>query len=396
MVLLVMHPSMSTYFAVMTCTRSWARVYWLKHFRTKIITLKLQIFGTHNIDAWQAQFDALPEEQKDIYAEPKYVICVAEYYGYIPEAVCYGDDDAFVLYPYFKRSLENLNFFRESSYEEKLYDIVASWYFGGPYIKAGNQQVDQLVKKYLSTFNDYCVQNGIIAEFVRYDPNLFNHEPFEDFLSVEENRQTVYVDLTQSDDEIWKDFRSSCQRSIKKARKNLTMGEDNSIEAIRQFYAIYDSEMRRKDAPPHSYFTFDFLKDIMAVNDEMRLLLAYDNEKIIGGFMVAGGYGIAHHYLSASDPEYWSLRVNNLMFYSAIMDSKEAGYHTFDFQGGPDGVYRFKENYSSTRRTFYIAKVVHDQKQYDELTAMARDYYDQDADTIDSGFFPAYRQYEGL
>ena len=55
-------------------------------------------------------------------------------------------------------------------------------------------------------FSKYCKDTGIVSEFIRFDPNLNNHTYFNDLMPITQNRHTVFIDLKQSKEDIWKNI----------------------------------------------------------------------------------------------------------------------------------------------------------------------------------------------
>ncbi|MBW2005493.1 MAG: hypothetical protein JRI72_13005 [Deltaproteobacteria bacterium] len=75
------------------------------------------------------------------------------------------------------------------------------------------------------------------------------------------NRETVYIGLTKTTDEIWADFSSANRRAIRKAEKanfEIHVTDNNDSCRWKQFHKIYSSEMLRKGAPTHLYFSLPF------------------------------------------------------------------------------------------------------------------------------------------
>ena len=105
--------------------------------------------------------------------------------------------------------------------------------------------------------------------------------------------------------------------------------------------------------------------------------------EIIGGFISAHRARMAHHYLSAVRQDQWDKRPNNLLFTEVLRHFFEKKYKLFDFQGGREGVFRFKKNFSSHQDQFYVTTCIYDKTRFDELTMRAGEQA--------SHYFPPYR-----
>ena len=349
---------------------------------------KLRIYHTDEkgFHEWKNYYSRLL--QKGIYHSPEYIKLLEEHYQNEAELFVFGDDENFVYYPYIKQCLSDLLFLKEDQINVKgYYDIVSSWYYGGPLIKAEKTQ-ERLFHDFFDAFNDYAAKNGIITEFIRFDANLRNYELYPPGYALFD-RETVYVHLTQTLQAIWADFSTANRRAIRKAMQNgFQVHETDITDETRwtKFFDIYQSEMRRKNAPKHLVFPISFFFKLKEELSGASILLTIERDGVCcGGFIIVFEGEFAFHFLSATSPEYWPERVNNLLFYHAILWAKENGYSVFDFMGGREGVFKFKSNFSSSRNKLYVAKVVHNQDLFEKLS--------HGVETDRLSFFPSYRFY---
>lgn len=352
-------------------------------------SVKILHTAEKDFDKWKDYYKRL--DKKGIYHSPEYIKFLEKHYDDEAELFVYGDEENFVYYPYFKRRLDKLSFAdKYDSNLSELYDIISSWYYGGPLFSSSNQSYHkELARNFVDSFHRYCMDINVISEFIRFDPNLENHLTFNDLLEVKQNRHTVYVNLNKGKEEIWRDLKGSNRRNINNARKaGVEIVESRSEVDIKLFAEIYNEEMLRKGAPSHLFFSIDFFVHLLkGLSSGFSLLKIEYNNKVIGGFIIAYGDNMAHHFLSASLPEYWRYRVNNLLFYEAVLWAWNANLSTFDFQGGRTNVLRFKENFSSLRKTFYTASVIYNNDIYNELCGIGKEVSSLEG----RNSFPEYR-----
>jgi hypothetical protein len=308
-----------------------------------------------------------------------------EYENECAELFVYGNEDAFVYYPYIRRSLDGLSYSVEAVDNLSEYsDIVSSWYYGGPILSDAADE--SAAAEFVTAFTDHCEDTGIIAEFIRFDPNIENHAEF-DTLEPEFNRQTVPIDLTQSKETIWERYEDRNQRAIKQAKDSaLEIEREHDARDLEQFHEIYSDAMEARDAAEHYRFTLGYFQRLLETSLFSLVVARYEDE-LVGGFIIAHDDTYSHHYLSASDPDYWDYRVNNLMYHEAVQYMHDTGRDVFDFQGGRPGVFKFKKGFSPDRGEFYISKQIHIPEVYEEMVDAAS------AAGIDTetGYFPAYR-----
>jgi serine/alanine adding enzyme len=340
------------------------------------------------LDAWERWFDRLDAGP---YHAPEYLELLAgdfEHDSERPELFVYGDEDEFVYYPYIRRDLTDLPFAETALENSAAYsDIVSSWYYGGPLVSA--EADESLTTEFADAFGDYCAEEGIVSEFVRFDPNRGNHELF-DVLEPEFNRETVHVDLTKSKQRIWDEFEKRNRNAIRQAQEtDLVVEQTTDTADYEGFYDIYTNAMEAMDASDHYRFPFSFFEDLFRRDDLSTLTVARYDGTVVGGAIAVHDDRLAHDYLRASNPDYWDMRVNNLLCYEMLMEMRRQGRDRFDFQGGRPGVFKFKKGFSTEGRgEFYIARRTHLPEIYEQLTDAATE---RGIDT-DTGYFPAYRE----
>ncbi|WP_373031371.1 GNAT family N-acetyltransferase [Sulfurovum sp.] len=347
--------------------------------------MKTHILGSsvNELSKWNFYFDKIAN--KSIYHDPYYIKSLEGVIGDSAELFVLETDGSTIYYPYFKKSINKLSLFlRSPNTNVELFDIVSSWYYGGP-IASTPSPSKSLLDCFHLEFSRYCANNNIISEFIRFDANIKNYK-FYNKDNVEFNRETVCVDLRKSKNEILNNTSSANRRALRKSKKMGYVIRDVSCEddnSWRQFWEIYNSEMKRKKAPKHLFFKLDFFIKIRSLGDrKVKLLVAEKDSKMTGGFIVVFDENYAFHFLSASNPDHWDGRVNNLMFTEALFWAQRHGCLVFDFMGGRLGVFKFKKNFSSLRAKFYTYKAIHNSLVYNELCEQSPD---------GTGFFPAYR-----
>jgi len=344
-------------------------------------------FTANDSDAWQEWFNRL---EVGPYHSPTYLNVLAgnfEYNSERAELFVYGDTDGFVYYPYIRRDLTNLPFIDDALPDHEVYsDIVSSWYYGGPILSADADP--SLAEEFVDAFADFCTEEHIVSEFIRFDPNRRNYKTF-DALDPTFNRETVHVDLSKDETTIWDEFEKRNRNAIRQAQQTALVVEPTTDSAdYKAFYNIYTNAMEAKNASEHYRFPFTFFEQLLATDLSTLIVARYGGE-VVGGSVVVHNDRIAHDYLRASNPDYWDIRVNNLLCYETMMEMRDRGLERFDFQGGRPGVFKFKKGFSTEGRgKFYIAKRTHLSDVYDRLTEAAAD---SGIDT-DTGYFPAYRK----
>lgn len=343
------------------------------------------------IPEWIHYYNLL--ESKGIYHRPEYIKVLERFSGHSAE-LCILEEDThcFMYYPYFRRNLENLPFAQHCDFPISEYsDIDSSWYYGGPLLRLERREDEAgLIRSFVEAFSNYCHESKIVSEFIRFDPNLENHLHFKRFLPISRNRQTVYVDLTQSEDEIWRNMDGRARTAIRKAKKmGVKVGISSDKRDIETFYEIYAAEMKRKKAPAHYHFAIPFFQELFE-NLDHRFALIYaevDGTFFSGGIFVYEEDRPAHYYLMATSYAHRNYQSNSLILYEAMLFFKKMGLKVFDLQGGREDVHYFKKSFSKHRAPFFTASIVHNRQVYEQLVKAKDTFMGKD----NSYFFPAYR-----
>ena len=183
--------------------------------------------------------------KRDIFSHPEYLKLFAEFENNEVIYFYYGNENNFIIIPYFKRKIKNT---------ENKFDLVSPWYYGGP---VHNFNDDELLKKNVIEFkeklNEYCMNNNIITQFQRLNPLLKNYKLYQDDPNLFHDRKIVYVDLTKDIESIKKEYTRHTRKNLNKAKNNeLKVYSDSNFS---KFNEIYDKSMQRKNAKKKTVHT---------------------------------------------------------------------------------------------------------------------------------------------
>lgn len=316
-----------------------------------------------NSEAWNKYLQQIPAEKRDIYFTPEYYSLYQNYGD--GEACCFvfEKDGDIVLYPFLRNPITPLGYHLDKEY----YDIQGAYGYNG--IIASTYTSD-FIKAFWDTFDLWCQENSIVAEFSRFHPLLNNQQLASPKMKTFFSRHTVALDLT--DDDIWMHQISSKNRNmIRKAEKEgVTIIESDNYETFRKLYNGTMSDLHAEDFyffPPEYYSEYK-----QTFKDESLLCLAIYAGKIIAGSMFMYSDDYAHYHLSARDREYSRYAANNLILWYGIQKAKERGCKWLHFGGGTtgddnDSLLKFKRDFSKTLGEFWIGKRVYNQAVYGQI-----------------------------
>ncbi|MCI8494164.1 MAG: GNAT family N-acetyltransferase [Lachnospiraceae bacterium] len=318
--------------------------------------------------------------------------------GYVKAFEINGDGKAYLFYymdettkainVFMKRDIATIPYLGESVQFKEYFDIVTPYGYGGFLVEGDH------IHKVCQAYEEFCMESGIIAEFVRFHPLLQNWSGLEEFYKVQYCGKTVHMDIS-NEEAIWHNITSKNRNMIRKAQKaglKAYWGRENSL--IESFMELYHETMKRDHASDYYYFKQEFYESIL--NDlKYRAMWFYtklDNEiASISIFLYANKS--MHYHLSASKKELQNLAPTNLLLYEAALWGCENGYEKLHLGGGvgaqEDSLYQFKKAFNRYEgSSFYVGKRVYNPEVYRNLTELRQKMKGVE---MNYEYFPQYR-----
>lgn len=273
------------------------------------------------------------------------------------------------------------------------YDLVTPYGYGGPIIiDCDKEKKELLLHEFEKDFQNYCIDNNIISEFVRFHPVVENHSDFGEVYDVSYIRNTVGTTVNSEKDYLMNEFSKSARKSIRKALKEgVTYKVTRSPDNISEFLNVYYSTMDRNNASDYYYFDNSYFEECMEnLKDNILLIEVSYNEKIIAmGFYFVYN-NMIHAHLSGTLTEYLYLSPAYVIKHATAEWAKENGISLIHYGGGTsnnddDPLYKFKKKFTkSTEFEFNIGKKIWNKSVYDKLCGLLN--INEEIE-----FFPAYR-----
>lgn len=316
-------------------------------------------------EEWSNLLSLLPADQQDVYFTPEYYDLYEK--NGDGKACCFvfEEDGNVILYPFLLNSITQLGYKLNDEY----FDIQGAYGYNGIVTSTRDEAFLALFHE---TFDRYCQEQHIVAEFSRFHPLLDNHLLASSKMQTFYSRKTVKLDLTLSENEIWMNQFSSKNRNvIRKAEKEgVTITESQDYDFFRE---MYNQTMRNVNAEDFYFFPpkyYDAFKETFG--DNLTLCFAMYEGKPIAGSMFMFSKDYAHYHLSGRDKNYYKIAANNSVLWYGIRKAKERGCKWFHFGGGTTGtdddlLLHFKQNFSKENGEFWIGKRVHNQVVYDKI-----------------------------
>lgn len=139
--------------------------------------------------------------------------------------------------------------------------------------------------------------------------------------------------LSTDADAVFRTFKKTQvrQRIARAEREGLIVHRAQSRADLATFYRLHVETRRRLGTPVQPRRFFDLLWDRLIEPGHGFALSVYQGPIPIASAIFLEWNGTLIYKYSASDPDYWQLRPNNLLLWSAIRWGCEHGCHLFDF-----------------------------------------------------------------
>lgn len=202
--------------------------------------------------------------------------------------------------------------------------------------------------------------------------------------------QTVAMNLSLDDTEIWRQVRGNHRRQIHRSRRADRRVVFDDWSRLPDFRSLYDETMRRVGACDSYLFPADYYDGLRtALGDRLHLATVMNGNEVICASLLTECDGIVEYHLGATATAHLNEQPTKLLFDEAWRWAKQRGNHWFHLGGGvggaADSLFHFKAGFSQARFTFSTMRVIVDHETYAALSG---------ADP-GTGHFPSYRRPAG-
>ena len=278
------------------------------------------------------------------------------------------------------------------------YDLMTPYGYGGPHIVSGKQEdKDELVTVFWQAFGEYCLENRIVSEFVRFHPILKNHLDFSTCYELIFKRHTIQTDLMSSADPILTEYSASCRRDIRHALKaGVEYRVIDHPKSLKDFKELYTSTMQRNSAEAIYYFDDEYFQNCIDWLGNYLVVVEVTYQGSIIGMSLNFVYGdYIHVHLTGTSKDHHQLAPAYVLQYALVLWGKEQGKHLIHHGGGRTGepddkLYLFKKKFGCNAEFEYFnGRKIWNPEVYEMLcqAVSAPRGIDQ---------FPAYRSHESI
>lgn len=329
---------------------------------------------------WEALLREVPH---DIYHLPQYLEVSALHEGGEPTAFLAQEGTCFFLTPLLIRPLPPA-----LGAPEHWCDAKSPYGYAAPLFRGDGAWPE----KALSAFVRECRARSLISAFFCMHPLLPFPHKLARYGDLVRHAQTVYVDLSLTDEQLWSQVRERSRSYIRKLERAGFQAHFNDWSTYSEFVNAYDQTMERVQANEVYRFSEQYFRDLRsALGPRLHYCAVVDaHAELACGALFTETQGIAQYHLSGTADKFLADAPSKLMISKAILWAKAMGCRVLHLGGGrgarADSLFHFKTGFSPLRSDFFTYRLVCDESKYACLSRRIG------AKAIRNEYFPQYRR----
>jgi hypothetical protein len=339
---------------------------------------------------------ALGRLRHDFYHLPEYVSLDAEWNDAQPRAflATNGAEEFFI--PYLLRRCGSL--LPGATAADKVYDVVSPYGYPGLLLSDAARQSPDFARQAMHRLSETLHEQGVCSAFFRMHPLLSDGLASlfpDDFFSA--SSETVAMDLTLDETQLWKAIRDGHQWTINKCKK---LGFEPRMvsfrEYINRFMEIYEETMDRVQAKDSYYFGREYFAKLAEMPEKVHCCVVESEGQQAAACVFFECGGIVQAHLGGTKSEFLNKSPFHLLLYHVAGWAKSRGNRYLHIGGGVGGsndrLLQFKRGFSPLLFPFLTLRLITDEEKYGELTTLrARAANIAVEDFSRRDFFPVYR-----
>ncbi|MFY0580970.1 GNAT family N-acetyltransferase [Cystobacter fuscus] len=177
---------------------------------------------------------------------------------------------------------------------------------------------------------------------MRFHPLSDNHRLLEGTMDIVYDRESVFIDLSRTEEELFDRYHPGHQRNVRKALKSglefRALEGHEALQQLEAFYRLYRATMDKVGALPYYYFSTEYLERLFSRLGRSALLGAVflDGRMISAALCLREGDVLTYH-LGASEAVSLHLGTNTFQFHHIALWARRNGLRVFHLGGGHRG-----------------------------------------------------------
>jgi hypothetical protein len=333
--------------------------------------LKLEV--TRDATTWHAWLEGLPFDPRDTLEYHRIALHLEE--GE-PHCALFEASSGTLLHPFLKRPIQSTS---------PLWDLATAYDLGGYLMRSDSPQDHRdLWTAFRAAWDEWCRDHRVVSEFVRLHPlrmPSLRAGLVDD--AFEHHQDHAVVDLDTLPAEPERAYFPNHRRDVRRGLDNGLRCERLTAEGVTAFHDLYTRTMERVQAAAFYRFPLAYFRELVAEVPGCEILGVRVGGSLASAALFLRSEQTLYYFLSASDPEHWDLRTNNVLLDGAIRWAREEGLRQLHLGGGAPSLHRFKMGFGARSVPYYVLRRIHDPLTYERLI--------RTEDLSRGSFFPQYR-----
>jgi hypothetical protein len=338
------------------------------------------------------------EAEADIFYEPSYCRFITDGTPHRPIMLVYEDDLGKAFDVTVEKAIGSLPFFAEvaDQFPRSPFDLASPDY-NSPVMLAERGDWEELLKRYRRAVDQYCIELGVITEFVRFHPLSQSAPACAQFLHVQPGAEMVYVDLREGYEHAFQGYRKGHKSTVKKAAREgagYRFRSSSDAEALAKIYELYMETMLRKQAKSVYHYPFEHFQNLVRqLGDRILLSESLSGDQVASANIFLLGRKQIWFKYSGLDHRFRTSGAHTFMMDRTIHWACERGIDYFMLGAGVepnDSTHASKRGFSHLSAPVHHFKKIHNQDVLDRLVE-AKAKYDRKLGLVTrTAYFPSY------
>lgn len=285
-----------------------------------------------------------------------------------PLLVYFEHDDERLCYVVMQKDIYESNLFGDKIKPLQYFDWETPYGYGGPLVPKSISNKNQVL--FLKELLEYCNQNKVVSQFVRFHPVLDNYNILPIVIESRFLRETIYIDTTDLE-KIFKNMDSKNRNMVRKAEKNHVTIQKCEITELESFIDMYNETMLKNGADDYYIFNTEYFKSLKLLKDNACVFYAMLDSIPIAASIILYNSKYVHYHLSGSHTEYRKYSPTNLLLYEVAKWANKNGMEKFHLGGGMnpnDSLFGFKKQFNKNGHLpFVVGRTIFNQEKYNRL-----------------------------
>lgn len=342
--------------------------------------------------AWPEALSALDH---DVYHTPEYLQLEAERTGALPRALLIADGPRLFFLPFLLRDCCDV---APDTVGRPVTDVVSPYGYPGFLPNAPAQHDGTFITASLRICKEWLREEGACSAFLRLHPiynEAFDGIDDDDFSMT--TSETVSVDLTLTEEQLWNHTRKGHRSTINKC---IRLGFKPRVVPFADYSAvfqeIYQETMSRVSANDTYLFNERYFASLEGLGDKLHLGIVESKGEIAAACLFFECCHLVQAHLAGTRSAFLHLSPFHLVLHHARLWARARGNRVMHLGGGlggaKDALFTFKSGFSKTRHRFSTLRIVLDELKYESLLRSRAGALSVTPEVLRAAdFFPAYR-----